>query len=107
MVIQRFEVYLVNLALTVGGEIQKTRPCAIVSPDEINRAINTIIIAPLTTGSRNYPSRVACEFDGKNGHVVLDQIRVVSKQRLVKHLGTLDADTQEQVLLTLDELFKP
>ena len=107
MVIQRFEVYLVNLDPTVGGEIQKTRPCVIVSPDEINRAINTIIIAPLTTGSRNYPSRVAYEFDGKSGHIVLDQIRVVSKQRLIKHLGTLDGETQIQVLATLAEMFKP
>ncbi len=107
MVIQRFEIYLVNLDPTVGGEIQKTRPCVIISPNEINRAINTVIIAPLTTGSRNYPSRVACEFDGKRGHIVIDQIRVVSKQRLIKHLGTLDVDTQEQVLLTLAEMFKP
>ncbi len=107
MVIQRFEVYLVNLDPTIGDEIQKTRPCVIVSPDEINRAINTVMVAPLTTGSRNYPSRVACEFDGKSGHIVLDQIRIVSKQRLIKHLGTLDVDTQEQVLLTLAEMFKP
>ena len=107
MVIQRFEVYLVNLDPTIGGEIQKTRPCAIVSPDESNRAINTVIVAPLTTGSRNYPSRVACQFDGKSGHVVLDQLRVVSKQRLIKLLGTLDSDTQEQVLSTLAEMFKP
>lgn len=106
MVIQRFEVFLVNLEPTVGGELQKTRPCVIVSPDEINRAINTVIIAPLTTGSRNYPSRVACQFDGKTGHVLLDQIRVVSKQRLIKHLGTLDVETQEQVLSTLAEIFK-
>ena len=107
MVIQRFEIYLVNLDPTVGGEIQKTRPCVIVSPDESNRAINTVIVAPLTTGSRNYPSRVACQFDGKSGHVVIDQIRVVSKQRLIKLLGTLDVDTQEQVLSTLAEMFKP
>lgn len=107
MVIERFEVYLVNLDPTTIGEIHKTRPCAIVSPDEINRAINTVVIAPLTTGSRNYPSRVACEFDGKSGHVLVDQIRVVSRQRLIKHLGTLDAETQEQVLATLAEMFKP
>lgn len=106
MVIQRFEVYLVNLDPTVGGEIQKTRPCVVISPDESNRAIDTVIIAPLTTGSRNYPSRVACQFDGKSGHVVLDQIRAVSKRRLIKHLGTLDADTQESVLSTLAEMFK-
>ena len=107
MVMQRFEVYLVNLDPAVGGEIQKTRPCVIVSPDEINRAINTVIIAPLTSGSRNYPSRVACEFDGKSGHVLIDQIRVVSKQRLIKPLGTLDGKTQIQVLATLAEMFKP
>ncbi len=107
MVIQRFEVYLVNLDPTIGGEIQKTRPCAIISPDESNRAIDTVIVAPLTTGSRNYPSRVACQFDGKTGHVVIDQIRVVSKQRLIKHLGTLDTEVQNQVLSTLTEMFKP
>lgn len=107
MVIQRFDIYLVNLDPTVGGEIQKTRPCVIVSPDEINRAIDTVIVAPLTTGSRNYPSRIACQFDGKTGHVIIDQIRVVSKRRVIKHLGTLDAETQELVLSTLAEMFKP
>ncbi len=104
---QRFEIHLVNLDPTVGGEIQKTRPCVLVSPDESNRNINTVIVAPLTTGSHNYPWRVACQFDGKSGHVVIDQIRVVSKQRLIKHLGTLETGAQEQVLAALAEMFKP
>lgn len=107
MVIARFEVYLVNFDPTVGSEIQKTRPCTIISPDESNRVINTVIVAPMTTRSKNYPSRVSCEFDGKTGQVVLDQIRTLDKRRLIKHLGTLDSEVQNQVLSILAEMFKP
>ncbi len=105
MVVKRFEVYLVNLDPTVGSEIKKTRPCLIVSPDEMNRHLATAIIAPVTTKGRNYPTRVLCKFQGKSGQVVLDQLRTVDKKRLVKKLGRLDKKTQQSVLLTLAELF--
>ena len=105
MVVKRFEVYLVNLDPTVGSEIKKTRPCLIISPDEMNRHIATVIIAPMTTKGRNYPTRVSCKFQGKNGQVVLDQLRTVDKRRLVKKLGRIDKKTQQSVLLTLAELF--
>ena len=81
MVVHRFEVYLVSLDPTVGSEIQKSRPCLVISPDEMNRYIHTVIIAPMTTRGRDYPSRVSCEFQGRQGQVVLDQIRTVDKAR--------------------------
>jgi mRNA interferase MazF len=105
MVVNRFDVYLVNLDPTVGSEIQKTRPCLVVSPDEMNQHIRTIIVAPMTTVGRDYPTRVACEFKGKRGQVVLDQIRTVDKVRLTKKLGTLDPQTQLAVISVLQRLF--
>lgn len=105
MVVARFDVYLVNLDPTIGSEIQKTRPCLVISPDEMNRWIQTVIIAPMTTGGRAYPTRVACEFQGKEGQIVLDQLRTVNKARLVRRLGQIDGPTQEKVLATLAELF--
>ena len=84
MEFQRFDVYLVNLDPTVGSEIKKTRPCVIVSPNEMNNHISTIIVAPLTSKLRNYPTRVPCRVEGKQGQIVLDQIRTVDKSRLVK-----------------------
>ena len=105
MVIQRFDVWLVALDPTVGREIQKTRPCLVVSPDEMNASIATVIIAPMTTKGRDYPTRVPCQFQGKSGQIVLDQLRTVDKTRLVKQLGRLDAPTAETVLETLAELF--
>lgn len=107
MAISRFEVYLVNLDPTVGSEIRKTRPCLIVSPDEINHNIRTVIVAPLTTRGNAYPTRVACRFKGKNGLVVLDQIRTVDQSRLVKKLGKIDARTAAAVLDVLQEMFAP
>ena len=107
MVVRRFEVHLVNLDPTVGSEIQKTRPCLVVSPDEMNRHIRTVIVAPMTTKGRSYPTRVTCKFEGKQGQVVLDQLRTVDKTRLVKRLGRLDRPTQEAVLTALGELFSP
>lgn len=107
MVISRFEVHLVNLDPTVGREIRKTRPCLVVSPDEMNHAIATAIIAPMTTKGRSYPTRVACRFSGRSGQVVLDQIRTVDQSRLVKKLGRVDARTAERVLEVLQELFAP
>ncbi len=105
MVAERFGVYLVTLDPTVGYEIRKTRPCVVVSPDEMNAAIGTVIIAPMTTKGRPYPSRVQCEFQGKQGQVVLDQLRTVDKSRLVKRMGTLDESVQRGVLDALAEIF--
>jgi mRNA interferase MazF len=105
MVAQRFDVWLVALDPTVGSEIQKTRPCVIVSPDEMNAHIATVIIAPMTTKGREYPTRVKCQFQGKSGQVVLDQLRTVDKTRLVKRLGKLDPAETGAVLETLAELF--
>ena len=105
MVVKRFEVYLVNLDPTLGSEIQKTRPCLVISPDEMNDHIATVIVAPMTTKGRPYPSRVDCLFQGKTGQIVLDQIRTVDKLRLVKKLGKVEADTQRDVLSVLAEMF--
>ena len=105
MVVKRFDVYLVNLDPTVGHEIQKTRPCLIVSPDEMNRHIATVIVAPMTTKGRDYPTRISCQFQGKTGQIVLDQLRTVDKRRLVKKLGRIDARTQELVLSGLAKIF--
>lgn len=107
MVIHRFEVWLVNLDPTLGSEIRKTRPALIVSPDEMNHAIATVIIAPMTTKGRDYPTRVACVFQGKSGQVVLDQLRTVDKQRLVKRLGVIESVTADAVLSVLAEVFAP
>lgn len=105
MVVKRFDVYLVNLDPTVGSEIKKTRPCLVISPDEMNRWIRTVIVAPMTTKGRPYPTRMLCEFQGKEGQVVLDQIRTVDKSRLVRKLGQVSKSTQREVLVTLAEMF--
>ena len=105
MVMRRFDVYLVALDPTLGSEIKKTRPCVIVSPDEANRHIATVIVAPMTTRGRNYPTRVACRFQGKQGQVVLDQLRTVDKARLVKRLGRIGSILQRAILSALAEMF--
>lgn len=105
MVVKRFDVYLINLDPTVGREIKKTRPCLIVSPDEMNEHIATVIVAPMTTRGRPYPTRVPCHFQGKNGQIVLDQIRTVDKARLVKRLGQINTTTQKATLALLAEMF--
>jgi mRNA interferase MazF len=107
MVIKRFEVHLINLDPTIGGEIKKTRPCVIVSPDEMNRHIQTVIVAPMTTQGRPYPTRVPCRFQGKQGQITLDQIRTVDKVRLVKKIGRIDTQAQSTVLAVLAEMFAP
>ncbi|MDO5774523.1 type II toxin-antitoxin system PemK/MazF family toxin [Treponema succinifaciens] len=89
MVINQYDVYLVNLDPTVGHEIKKTRPCLVISPDEMNNNISTVIIAPMTTKSHSYPTRIPVKFEGKNGWIVLDQIRTVDNIRLVKRLGQI------------------
>ncbi len=105
MVVTRFEVYLINLDPTVGHEIHKTRPCLIVSPDEMNRYIATVIVAPMTTKARAYPTRISCRFQRKQGQIVLDQLRTVDKARLVRRLGRVSASTQKAVLTVLAEMF--
>ncbi len=105
MVIKRFDVYLVILDPTIGSEIQKTRPCVIISPDEMNRHVATMIVAPMIAKGRSYPTRVACTFQGKDGQVVLDQIRTVDKLRLARKLGRLKKETQGEVLSVLTEMF--
>jgi mRNA interferase MazF len=107
VVVGRFEVYLVALDPIIGSEVRKTRPCLIISPDEMNRHIATVIVAPMTTKGRDYPSRVHCSFKGKHGQVVLDQIRTVDKSRLVQRLGVIDKKTQPKVLSVLAEMFAP
>jgi mRNA interferase MazF len=107
MAVDRFGIYLINLDPTVGSEIRKTRPCLVVSPDEINHNVQTVIVAPMTTRGRPYPSRVACRFKGKDGQIALDQIRTVDRSRLIKKLGNLENKTAMLVLGVLQEMFAP
>jgi mRNA interferase MazF len=105
VVVGRFDIYLVSLDPKVGREIQKTRPCLVISPDEMNRNIGTVIIAPMTTKGRPYPTRINCTFDGKDGQVILDQMRTVDKIRLIKKLGQISVSERQAVLNALAELF--
>ncbi len=105
--VRRGGVYLVSLNPTRGGEIQKTRPCVVLSPDELNAHLRTFIVAPMTTGGHAYPFRVACRFRGRAGYVVLDQIRAVDRERLVRRLGYLTSSTLNQSLAVLQEMFSP
>jgi mRNA interferase MazF len=105
MVAARFDVFLVVLDPTIGSEIQKTRPCLVISPDEMNLHLSTAIVAPMTTKGKLYPSRIPVYFEGKDGYIVLDQIRTVDKTRLIKKLGTIDIDEQKAVLNALAEMF--
>ncbi len=101
----RGEVFLVSLNPTRGSEIRKTRPCVVVSPDELNAHLRAYVVAPLTTGSHHYPFRVACTFQGRAGHVVLDQVRAVDRERLVRRLGVLPPPALGQALAVLREMF--
>lgn len=105
MVVARFEVWLVTLNPTRGSEIAKTRPCLVISPDSVNRSLNTIMVAPLTSARKPYPTRVDCQFDSRDGQIVLDQARSVDKVRLTKRLGRLDDSYFQQVCNTLIALF--
>jgi len=105
MVINRFDVCLINLDPTMGSEIQKTRPCLIISPDEMNRHIRTVIVAPMTTSGKDYPTRVKCKFKKKKGQIVLDQIRTIDKTRLLRKVGKIDPETQIEVISVLQRLF--
>ena len=104
---KRFDIFLISLDPTRGHEIKKTRPCLIISPDEMNNNISTVIVAPMTSKGRNYPSRVTCTFQGTHGQIVLDQIRTVDKTRLVKKLGAISGSTRGKVLDCLAEMFAP
>lgn len=104
MVIDQYEVYLIELDPTKGHEIKKTRPCLVISPNEMNHYIGTVIIAPMTTKSHNYPTRVVLEFDGKKGWIVLDQIRTADKSRLIKRLGTIEQAIVSQVKERIKEM---
>jgi mRNA interferase MazF len=105
--LRRGDVFLVDLDPTRGGEIRKMRPCVVVSPDELNEHLGTVIVAPLTTGGHPYPFRVACRFGGTPGYVVVDQVRTVDRQRLVRRLGALGPTTLGRVLAVLQEMFSP
>ncbi len=105
--VRRGDVFLVSLDPARGREIRKARPCVIVSPDELNAHMGTYIVAPLTTGSHGYPFRVACRFQGKDGHIVLDQIRAVDRARLVNKLGRLSPRAIEKSLSALGDMFAP
>ena len=106
-VVRRGEVFLVDLNPSRGGEMRKTRPCVVVSPNELNKHLRTFIVAPLTTGSHFYPFRIPCRFQRKSGHVVLDQIRTVDRERLVRRLGRLSPITLGRSLAVLQEMFAP
>jgi mRNA interferase MazF len=105
--VQRGEVFLVDLDPTRGAEIQKTRPCVVVSPDELNAYLRTVIVAPLTTAGQPFPFRVPCRFSNKNGHIVTDQVRTVDRERLVRRLGRLSPPTLARLLSVLQEMFTP
>ena len=106
-IVRRGDVFLVSLDPTRGVEIQKTRPCVVVSPDELNDHLRTFIVAPLTTGSHPYPFRIPCRFEGRAGCIVLDQIRTVDRERLVRKLGKLSPSTLRRTLAILYEMFAP
>lgn len=103
--VKRFEVYWVNLDPTEGAEIKKKRPCIIISPDEMNNSLRTVIIAPMTSTLKTYPSRISLNFKGKKGQVVLDQIRTIDKTRLINKAGDLNKNTQEKISNILLEMF--
>ena len=103
--VKRGEVWLCALDPTVGSEIQKTRPCVIVSPDELNERLRTMIVAPMTTGSRPAPFRVAVTFHGKAGLILLDQLRTVDRDRLIKSAGKIGIETLKAVLRTVTAMF--
>ena len=105
--IRRGDVILIDLNPTVGEEIRKTRPCLVVSPNELNKHLRTLIVAPLTTGGHAYPFRIPCRFQGKSGYVVLDQVRTVDRGRLVRRLGRLSPRLLERALAVLREMFAP
>jgi mRNA interferase MazF len=104
LVITQYEIWLVNLDPTVGHEIKKTRPCVVISPDEMNSNIQTIIIAPMTSRSKSYPTRISVRLKGKTGYIVLDQIRTLDKSRFIKKLSKLSSNNQKKIKAILKEM---
>jgi mRNA interferase MazF len=105
MEIRQYEIILVNLDPTIGSEIKKTRPCVVISPNEMNKYLRTIVIAPMTTSSKKYPTRVEIKHDNKIGWVILDQIRTIDKQRIIKELGRLSKPEIKEVKEIIKETF--
>lgn len=105
--VSRFDVVLVRLDPTVGSEIRKTRPCVVVSPDELNHTLRTLIVAPMTRRGRDYPWRPRITFGGVSGRIVLDQLRTIDRERLVRRVGVLDSAPAREVLEKLGQLFAP
>lgn len=105
MEINRFDVVLVSLDPTVGREIKKTRPCLVISPDEMNHHVSTVIVAPMTSKGRDYPTRVSCVFKGTKGRIVLDQIRTVDRKRIIKNIGVISQKSQRNVMDVLGDMF--
>ena len=105
MVVNRFDVFMVGLDPAVGSEIQKTRPCLVVSPDEMNENIRTVIVAPMTSATNKYPTRISCRFRKKTGQIALDQIRTIDKSQLIGRLGTIDSKAQLDVVSVLQRMF--
>jgi mRNA interferase MazF len=105
--VSRFDVVLVRLDPTVGSEIRKTLPCVVVSPDEANRHLSTVLIVPLTTGGKLYPTRVQSYFQGKLSLIAIDQMRAIDKSRMLRWLGRLEENEQVRLLAALAEFFEP
>jgi mRNA interferase MazF len=105
MIVQQYDVFIVNLDPTVGSEIKKTRPCVIISPDEMNRFLDTVVIAPITSQSKNYPTRVIIELEGQENWVVIDQIRTIDKSRLTKNIGSLSQKESTTIKHIIRETF--
>ena len=105
--LKRFDVLLVRLDPVEGSEIAKTRPCAVVSPDELSGPLRTVLVAPMTTASKAYPFRVVCHFRGRDGFIAVDQIRCIDRSRIVRRLGALSPVTRGRLLETLQEFFAP
>jgi len=103
--IEQYSIWLVNLDPTIGAEIKKTRPAVVISPNEMNDVLKTVIIAPMTTKTRNWPTRVKIEFEGKDGEIALDQIRTIDKKRLIRQLGKIDFFTIIKIKKVLKEMF--
>ncbi len=105
MELKQYDIVLVNLHPTIGSELKKTRPCIIISPNEMNRPLRTIVIAPMTTSSKNYPTRIEIKHNGKIGWIVIDQIRTIDKQRIIKVLGRMTKPEIKEVKLVIKETF--
>ena len=104
--VKRFEVWNIELNPTQGSEINKIRPCLVISPNEVNKFLNTVVIVPMTSTIKPYPTRLNCHFEGKNGQLVVDQIRCVDKTRLIEKLGIMDTKTCKEISMLIIETFK-